>query len=273
MTQKNPQVLYNSQNRQELLKTALDYARSPLQEDQDVLLRFLRTEGFLTRLDSPQDYQQMEPRHLRLARIIKALMDNGSQAAQRTLLALTQSPTFTEDEGRVELLIEALVVIRPAPPEAIRFWDQYSQPDCPEVHMVMDALADNGSEPAISLFEKKMSTPGFEPEELVAWMRDPILRHRNDPLMLKACQRLLVGGLPEEIRTDLVEALYDYRPDHWYAADLKPQPPPRSSATKEARDLMRAICDYALEHVTLSPRQRAAVEAALKELDLLDGRK
>jgi hypothetical protein len=271
MLQKDPRVLDSSLDRQELVKTAILFARSPLPEDQKALLRALRSEDFLNRLDSEQEYE-LEPRMLRVARILKALMDNTSPAAHQTLIALTQSPAFAADEVRIELLIPALAVVRPAPPQAIQFWDKYSQADSAEVHLVIEALCDNGSEPAIALFEKKMLDPGFEREYLVAWMHDMVLRHRNDVPLLKCCQRLLTGGLPEEVRANLVESICDFS-ERWYSRDIKPEPPARAAASEEARDIQRAICRHALNHVTLNPVQKAAVERTLMELDILDHKK
>jgi hypothetical protein len=261
---KDPTVLEQSSDPQLLMKTALEFALSPSPADHNLLLRYLESDQFLNRLDSAEDYQG-PPKQLRLARILMALMTNPAPSSKEVLVSLTQEPRFTDFEPRQDLLIRATVSVRPAPMELARFWNEHSQPDSPYLHLTIFVLADNGSPNALALLERKMADPNLEDEDKVSWMRDPILRHRNEPPMLQMCGRLLSAGLPAEIRPQLVEALVDYRLE-WYLSCEPPQPPPRQAMSDEAKTLLRAICNYALQKVPLDPRQKAMVEATLREI-------
>ena len=73
-----------------------------------------------------------------------------------------------------------------------------------------DALADNGSQPALSLLFEMIMDPRHSEEEKVAWMRDAILRHRQAPDVLQMADALLKGALAPELKTELVAALFTY---------------------------------------------------------------
>ena len=261
---KDPTVLDHSSDRQLLLKTAMEFAVSPHPADHNVLLRHLETESFLSRLDSSDDYLA-PPKQLRLARIMMALMKNTAPSSKELLVSLTQEPRFTNIEPRQELLIRALVSVRPAPMDAARFWNEHSQPDSPYLHLTIFVLCDNGSPNALTLMERKMADPNLDAEDKISWMRDPILRHRNELPMLESCARLLAGPLPAELRPYLVEALCDYRIE-WYLSCEPPTPPPRQAMSPEARKLLRAICNHALQKIALDPQQKLAVETTLREI-------
>lgn len=261
---KDPTVLERSTDPQLLMKTAAEFAASPQPADHNVLLRYLETESFLNRLDSAEDYLA-PPKQLRLARIIVTLMKNPAPASKEVLVSLTQEPHFTNFEPRQELLIRALVSVRPAPMDAARFWNEHSQPESPYLHLTIFVLADNGSPNALTLLERKMADPKLEAEDKVSWMRDPILRHRNDVPMLETCARLLAGALPADLRPQLVEALCDYRPE-WYLSCDPPVPPSRQLMSDEARNLLRAFCNHALQKIPLDPQQKLAVETTLREI-------
>ncbi len=197
-------------------------------------------------------------------------MDNPKPALSHPILvALTTRNDFVAIEPRQELLIRALVAVRPSPPPAIKFWDLHSQPDATWRHVVMDALCDNGSEPAVDLFEKKLIGKAYEEEERIAWMRDPLLRHRNDVPLLKVCKRMITASLEPPLKPFLVESLFDYRPDEWYVDCTPPRPPELLAATREAKTLVLEIATFILDannKITLEPRTRAVVEAKFKLL-------
>jgi hypothetical protein len=261
---KDPTVLDRSTDRQLLLKTAVEFALSPHPADHNVLLRHLETESFLNRLDSADDYLA-PPKQLRLARIMMSLMKNNAPSSKEVLVSLTQETRFTNFEPRQELLIRALVSVRPAPMDAARFWNEHSQPESPYLHLTIFALCDNGSPNALTLLERKMADTSLDAEDKVSWMRDPILRHRNELPMLETCARLLAGSLPAELRPQLVEALCDYRIE-WYLSCEPPTPPSRALMSDDSRALLRAICNHALQKLPLDPQQKLAVETTLREI-------
>jgi hypothetical protein len=252
-TAKDPQVL---------LDTALECARSQEPASLNALTESLGSASFLGRLDSKADYQA-PPQQLRLAQILATIADN--PAAHRVLIALTSQSAFTSFEPRQELLIRSLAAVRPAPAEAIRFWELHSTPTSPYLHVTVDALADNLSEPALQLLEKRVVDPKYDREFRIAWMRDPILRHRTDLAMLLICEHMLTTTLSAAMRPQLVEALCDYRRE-WYGSDSAPRPPDLGRASGEARAELRKICELALSGVRLTESQKAAVQSTLSQL-------
>jgi hypothetical protein len=118
----------------------------------------------------------------------------------------------------------------------------------------------------LALFERKIADERQEIECRTIWLRDPMLRHRNDTPVLKCCERMVVqGSVPEPVRVLVVEALCDYQRD-WYLACEKPRPPLRLRAPQTSRQVLRRICEFAKEKLPLELGQRAAVETTLAEL-------
>jgi hypothetical protein len=265
-------TLETSKNPRELATTARLLAASTEPSNHELLLRFLRSEDFLGRLDSEKEYQG-PPRRLRLNRILLALCANRSITARQLLVLLTRETSFKANPARADLLIEAVAVIRPATPEVIKFWDEHCQPDDGFTPISIQAMVDNGSEPAVALLEKKLADPRFSEEEKKWWMQACILSHRYDLPLLKMSERLLAGGLPDQFRPVLVESLFDYNPDAWYGPDHYWKPPPLSDAGKEARELLIRIGSTALRSVALNERQKKAVERTIHEISKPESRK
>ena len=258
------QILQTSSDSDELVTVALTLARSARQEDHALLLKHLQSADFLNRLDSAEDYDDLSipPR---IGRILQALQNNQAPSARDMLVALTQSPIFKLSSRRVDLLILACTPVRPAPPELIKFWDAYCQPVDGYTPLTVRALLDNGSEPAMALFEKKMLSPKHEDMDKRDWLHWDVLRHRDDLALLLCCERLLKGGLNERLQADLVEVLFDYRRTAWFGRkDDPPVPPPREKAAEEALKQLRKIGEYALKNVTLTESQKEVVESFME---------
>jgi hypothetical protein len=259
----DPLILQNlNAGPQALIKQAVALARSTNPADQAQLLAALNSEEFLTTLDSREDYVRYRAKQLRFARIFKVLLVNDAPPARQTLVALTQAATFQNSDKREEMLVKALAVVRPAPSEAIQYWKARSTPDSIYIHFTVDALCNNGSEPAIRLLEQILIDPDQDFDFKILWMRDSILKHRNDLPLLQGCYRLLTTGLPADLKPYLVEALFDYD-RAWYASCSPPFPPNRALATKEARQELRRIGEFALAQVDLTAEQSAAVKRIL----------
>lgn len=253
----------NEPTPQELVRQAIAWANGKTADEQSKLLSALSSADFLNRIDTVEEYISLPPRQLRFARIFKAMLRNDSIAAQQTLTALTQVPTFKDSDAREEMLVKALAIVRPAPSAAVQYWDAHSTPDSIHVYFTIDALCKNGSEPAIALLEKKLIDPDHEVEYKLTWMRGPILEHRNDLPLLRGCHRVLMSTMEPELKGALVEALCVYRKQDWYKSCTVPVPPPRSLASQEALAELRAICEYAKENLTLQPLEKVAVDTTL----------
>jgi hypothetical protein len=248
-----------------ILQAALLLAASPQPADQQKLLQVLASEDFLLRLNSAVEYRG-DPQRLRLRRILAALAANTAPVAHDSIVALAASPVFTQEGGRVDLLIAATAVVRPAPPQLVAFWDRHSQPDDGYVSLTIRTLIENDSDAALGLFEKKMADALHDDDSKLAWMRSDLLSHRDSARLLRTCERLLRVGLAPRLRGSLVEVLFDYRPGEWYVPAISYQPPPLSGYSSEARTELRKLGDYALQSVELTAQQRAAVQLTLKQI-------
>lgn len=253
-----------SKDPMELMEAAEAAAASRDEAEHAALRSALRDESFLSRLDSDEEYDA-PPKQLRLARVLHALSENRTEPADKTLAALAADGMFTSVEPRQFLLIRALIPVRPATPPAVAFWTAHAAPTTPYKHVTMDALADNGTEPAVALLEKSLADLAHDPQDRIAWMRDPVLRNRDNAVILAACERLVRGGLEEPLREDLVAALFDHR-EEWYLACDPPQPPRFEQSPGPAKEILRRIGEHALANIQLDPRTETAVRARLKAM-------
>ena len=259
-------ILRTASEPKPLVNTAVEFAASAEPADQATLLGYLNADEFLLRLNTAHEYDTSRPKDLRVAKIMRVLRDSQQAAAKQTLLALARGGAFTNDNWlRQDLLVRALVSIRPSPPEAIKYWDSQSTPLSVNRHTTIDMLCENGSDPALALLEKKLLDPEQEVEFKTAWIRNPMLRHRNDPPLLRASERMITTTLPGDLRLYLLEALCTYDPG-WYSGCVRPKPPPRALASQEARQVLRRICRFAKDSMDLSPQLRLAVETTLAEI-------
>lgn len=263
---KDATILRTATEPKPLVDTAVEFAASADLGDQNTLLGFLNASDFLLKLNSTREYDSSRPKQLRVAKIIRVLRDSPHAASKQTLIGLARGGAFVGDNWlRQELLVRALVSIRPATPEAIKYWDSQSTPLAVNRHITIDMLCENGSDPAMALLERKLQDPEQEMEFKIVWIRDPMLRHRNDPPLLRASERMIAQTLPGDLRYFLLEAICAYDPD-WYLGCLKPKPPPRALATPEARQVLRQICRFAKEKMDLPPQLKFAVESTLAEI-------
>lgn len=258
-------VLETSKDPYELVSTALTLARSAQSRDLMTLQNSLSSATFLRRLDSEEDYTQ--PRDmLRIALVLEALSKNRSPEATKTLVSLTSNSSFLAEASRIELLIEALAEVRPAPPEVVQFWDKYSHPRGVYANLIIKATLDNRTTPAIALFEQKMTDPAYATGTKVAWMQWYVVPHRNDLPLLESCERLLMKGLPENLRPNLVEVLFDYKAS-WYLPSDSVNAPPREELSSIGRTQLRKIGEYALENIPLTKEQKQSIQNVLRSLD------
>ncbi len=252
-----------------LLRAAHALASSAQAADQQNLLQVLVSSEFLDRLDAPQDYAG-HSEWMRLGKVVEALARNPAPAARETLLRLARDETFLSEPARVDLLIEASSNVRPATAELVEFWDRYAQPDDGFIALTIHVLINNGDTAALALFERKLRDPAHEEAFKIDWLRGDVLSHRNEPELLRSCSRLLTeGGLSQRLRTTLIEALFDYRPEAWYAPHGASNPPPWEDYSPEARAELQAIARYVLAHAELTVEQRQAVVRALAKIDAM----
>lgn len=258
------QVLQTSHDPKELTKAAAQLAASQAAADQQALLQALTSRPFLAQLNTEDEYAG-PPRQLRVRRVLETLGTNSAPAARQTLLALLTNTVFVEQGSRVEALIPPTASVRPPPLDLIAFWDRYSQPDDGYTPLTIRALFENNTEPAMRLFEKKLTGPAHEQGDKFHWLRTSVMTHRNAPVVLEACTRLLQNSLPAELREELIDVLFDYKPGVWFTPAVNYNPPPLTSYPPKAREELKALGDYILEHLAPREDQKAAIRRTLSQ--------
>jgi hypothetical protein len=211
---------------------AAQYAAASDTEAHRTLQKYLADEAFLLRLDDEEAYLGQEE-NLRLGAVLVALMDNQEPVAHQTLAALTGMATFDKLQ-RASLLVRALEPIRPAPAAVVAYWRTHSEPDSSLRTMVINVIANNGSEPAVALLEERLSDESIAERYRRGWMRRALLRNRTKLTVLNAAERLL-ERLTDPLYTALVSALFDYDEDS-YPLYTAPEPALWTEADDEARE-------------------------------------
>lgn len=258
-------TLQTSDDPVELAMAAVGLARSDQPQAHEAVGKSLGSAHFLGKLDTKEDYKR--PRaDLRVARILDALGQNRAPSAHRILVSLTKDKAFLKHESRVRLLIEAYAAVRPPPPTVVAFWDKYSGPDDSFANIILTAVVHNGSAPALALFEKYMLDDAYDRETRVSWMRSDVLPHRNEAGLLKTCEQLLMKPLPQNLNSDLVEVLFDFKAG-WYVPANAKSPPRWDTYGTSARAQLRRIADYALQKMSLTDEQKGAVETTLERIN------
>ena len=99
------------------------------------------------------------------------------------------------------------------------------------------------------------------------WLRDPVLRKRNDRNVLQYCKSTFVtGSLNASWHNALLEVLFDYN-EGWYLSCSFPRPPKRMVAEPEARQLMGEIGKFALTRMKIRiPGLTAKIKLVMKEI-------
>jgi hypothetical protein len=256
-------VLRTDQDPRRLVHAAQELAVSTQPQDQAALLQFLTASDLLGRLDDDARYLA-DRRTLRVRRVLDRLRRN--PAGHGTLAALCADRTFLSHPSRIDLLIVACADVRPPPDTVLRLWNHFSQPDDGFGFLTIQALADNGTQPAILILRAKLLDPVHPDEDKIVWMRTSILAHRTDAPLLRGLQPFVQGGLPEGLRLALIEALVDWRPEQWYSIHGYIRPPAWARASPDAAATLRAIAAHARTEPGVTERIRQRIDAMLQEL-------
>lgn len=230
-------------------------------------------------IDSPKDYQA-PPHTLRVAGVLAELMDNRTPISDETLNTLAANEQFVTGYPRQELMIRAMVVVRPASTQALDLWRAHSRPKSVLRHVTIDAICDNGTAPAMPLFEEVMTNPVHDPDSRVLWMQDAVLRNRDKATILDSCARMLRvpprdgekpaedgPALEEPLAPSLVSTLFEHK-ERWYLECDPPQPPMLISTPKESKLILRRIGEWALAALekSLDASTKVAIEQTLPVL-------
>jgi hypothetical protein len=198
------------------------------------------------------------------------LMDNEAPAARQTLLGLTTGQGFLSYDALVVLLIRALAVDRPASARTITYWQKYLHHESVYAGNVVDAIFENHSRPALELFERVMNDPAHEDEYKYVWLRDMLLRRRNDPDVLACCERIIIGGTVDAAwHEPILEAVFDYDPS-WYICCQHPRPPLRILAPEPSKAILERLARHALVEKKMefvNPELGPKIRLAMKEIN------
>ena len=259
------QNLKTATDRPTLKRAGMQFAASTNQPDLDVLFEQLSSAAFFPRLDDDRAYSSAYS-NLRLGQIIKTLMDNASRPSEELRLKLTTDPVFNAHVFRMQLLLRALVPIRPSPPQAVAYWDKLSQHESPLLQDVGQAIIENESAPALALLEKKLADPGHDFEQRITILRNFLLPKRNDQHLLEMSERILRSNSPSDLKLALLEVLFDYQPNQWYRGCEVPKPPLRITASPVAKEVMRRIIQHALASLAPLPSVQGQLRVVEREL-------
>jgi hypothetical protein len=241
-------------------------AASDQPHDHEQLLNLLNSREYLGSLQPLEQYNSELPKRLIVARLIKTLMTSPHDIARTTIARLVRSAPFLTLESLEELLIIALVAVRPLPPEAVAYLHERSTPESTPLHLVMVTLAANSSEPALRLFEAKIADVDHDEGDRAIWLQAEYLIRRNDVAILNSYRRMIIERtVPPEMQLVALESLCSYDPQ-WYLACTKPEPPLRLAASSEAKEILREIIDYAQEQMELTAELEQAVATVSLEI-------
>lgn len=264
---KDPDILRDSKDPGELVDTARLFAASADPADQKILARHLGSTAFLDKLDPPEAYVVYQPHQLGAARIVKTLIDRDAPPQRETLVALTASEGFNSKDPLIELLIRALAADKPASDRTIAYWEKHMHPESVYADNVVWAIFLNQSRPAMDLFERAMNDPKQDDEYKHDWLRDKMLRKRNDTPVLACCEHMVLSGTIDEAWHEaVIEAVFTWQPG-WYGSCRKPNPPMRVLASDESKDCLERLGRHAIEQMELlDPELKPKVRMAMKEI-------
>jgi hypothetical protein len=206
-----------------------------------------------------------------MAQILFTLRDGGTASGHALLAHLAAEPLWSDvtldmPDGHIDWLILALSANRPPSEPVLAYWRGRALPDDGYVNLTVQALVDNGSDEALSLYVTLLRDARFG-QERGAWLRQDIAARRNEARVLEVAERLAMSDrLPPALDRRLVEDLFgdwsdEIRPDtSLVCPDLGRVPP-------DAAAILRRIGAHALaRRPRLGAPTRAVVEAGMAQL-------
>ena len=234
------EILESSRDQRELERVAVALAESSSDSDLALLEGYLRTGGFLRRLDTTTDpYVKTK----RFDNVVNRLGANPSPRAGSVLLALIQSPEVSADKVRVETLLRAAAQAKPMTEERIEVLRSVPR----EIYLLsnLGLLFSNTSPPALDEAARMVvaKPPEIADGSVVDIMHLNIVPHRTDVNLIRMAISLCQEPLSNVVRRGLFESFFDYNYDLWFEPMRNaPEPPPWRSAPPES---WRAIIELA----------------------------
>lgn len=224
----------------------------------------LTDRALLATLNTEQELHALPAASLQLHFVLDALAGNPHAAAATAFDALAAAPMYQQPGPFLTLLLQASARAVSPGPALQSLWQIQLTPDATELDLTVAILLDNGSAAAIDVLEHALLSNAYREDYVVAWLRDPLLRHRQDLPALQMCSRLLASDWSSTLKGVLVDVLFEYRPDEWYRHDTTPPaPPPRAALTEPARALLLDMARAARGQRLLGRQRYNAAEAEL----------
>jgi hypothetical protein len=262
-----PMTIEQQKSAKAVMQDATTRARSNVTEQVVSVFNDLRSEQFLLSLDSEADYADAAAHRLRVSRVVEALARNTAPNAQEAFLRLLAENVFIANDDRVDALIMASAFVSEPDARLSQFWNRFSQSDDGYTPLTITALLDNGAPEAIAMFEQKMVDESHESEEKTGWLYAIVVPHRDDANLLEGVWRLLHDDkLSSELKLQLVEVLFDYRPEEWYRPASVAKLPDRAAISMRSRELLINNGEYSLASLDLPIPVAENVRAVIADL-------
>ena len=255
-------ILDNEREPQALMLAALRRADSNLLKDLKYLGSLLTDTDFIARLDPPGSAASYSG--LRLGAVLGVLADNQHPYAKNIVISQLDNEIMQADLLRVQLMVHVLAELNDPSSKVVDYWKSLAKSDSPLLFDVVQALCENRSDSALGLLEEMFLSQKYRSESKQTWMRQIIFVRRDNMRILASAERLIRGRLPESLRSDLIDVLYDYRPEEWYIGTVIPSLPTGNAISEEASAIRQRIAEYALSSMNLSVRQREILQKSLQ---------
>jgi hypothetical protein len=247
-------ILDGSTNRGQVAASARALAAS---RDDNALLtlgQHLRSAAFLDRLD---DTSQPTSDIENLAFVFAELTLHPSPASARLCVMLYGEQDFAAIPVRLNFLLAALAAVVPMTEEGAQVFRQSSAEGFAEVNGPL--LIQNQSSAALQVFEEIIAGDWVEPRVKVEIIHRSVLPKRTEIQVLATCIRLLDRPLADQVRSAIIETLYDYQPGVWFGpARNTPRPPLWESASNEVLRMFVSLAER-LERESMDDALQRAV--------------
>jgi hypothetical protein len=247
---------------EELASVAIALATSDDPAGLGALRDHLRSEEFLRRLD---DVDNPSRRVYYLSRVFSALETRPSPGSLDLCVAVAESAEFNSLPVRMNYLLPALGAVRPLTESAAAIFRRTN----PEGFFSVNGpiLVRNGSPLALRLFEEMIRAADVESDARVDVVHESVLPYRTELPVLETSARLIDSQLEPEVRTGVIETVFDYQVKRWFGAvRVAPAPRPWDTATDEALEFALGLSDRVLARADVPAETRGAVERSASEI-------
>ena len=174
--------------------------------------------------------------------VLRAIAQHPTPASLRVCVLLYNEPEFRENPSRINPLLVAMAEVRPTSPEAAKVFRTSSREGYAGVNGPL--LVQNESPLALQVFEELIEEDWLDSDAKVDLLHWSVLPKRTSLPVLKPCATLLDRALPAEVKTGILETLFDHESKRWFGPVLTPPaPPPWEVASTEALDLLIKLAE------------------------------